>query len=107
MSVSWPPLSTLPGWNLSYYKLVYNAYIDDQPSKPVESFTKRTPTGWDTSIIFLYNELSADERAEHVFEVSAVIEVDLDGVGAVEGEKAVAKTKLELGKKGALVLLVL
>ena len=99
MSVSWLPLSSLPGWNISYYKLVYKAYTEDQPSKPIESFTKSTLTGLDTSIIFLYEELSSNERAEHVFEVSAVIKVDLEGVGVVEGDKAVTKTQLELGEK--------
>ena len=97
ISVSWEPLSSLPGWNISFYEVHSRTLTSSTPSHPLYAHTARTTNGDEASLVLVHGDLLAGGDVELVIEVNGVLDVGVEGVGTVEGERAVKNVTLELG----------
>ncbi len=97
IAVSWEPLSSLPGWSISYYQVEVTSLTTHTPSHVVHAHTEKTTAGNETSLIIVSDALFVSDGVELVTRVRAVLDVGVDGVGVVEGEGAVHRMTLEPG----------
>ena len=93
IQVSWNEGYELLGWSSFYYIVYYSAYSPDR----LQSVRQRFET-YNTSLNITIDHLVLEIGWQHQFEVSTVLNVAVEGIETVEGEKSVAVQDIQMGE---------
>ena len=91
--VSWTMGRDLLGWSSLYYNVYYSAYSPNGLHSVQQKFES-----YNTSINISINHLALEADWQHQFEITTVLIVAIEGLEAIEGEKAVVAQKIQMGK---------